>query len=220
MSDAVFYSDDEYDQLAGYIQQLIEEMERLPNPDIRVRVFELLKGLDALHREALARMMQRLECDAPDAKATLASDPVIRTLLGLYDLLPDGEAAPASSVNGFVPLERVDLLSPIRQPVWIPAGRLDDLAPETMTARDFDGERVLLCRVDDEVFAVRNACIGSILPLQNGRLEGYTLTCPWHGCRYDIRTGMSPDYPDERLPVFPVVVQDDGRFSVGFNVGV
>ena len=43
-------------------------------------------------------------------------------------------------------------------------------------------------------------------------LDGAELTCSWHGCRYDIRTGRRLDYPEasaeEQLSVLPVRVMD------------
>ncbi|MBA2783447.1 MAG: hypothetical protein H0T74_11120, partial [Rubrobacteraceae bacterium] len=40
-----------------------------------------------------------------------------------------------------------------------------------------------------------------------GRVEGTTLVCPWHGCRYDLRTGRRED-AEGKLSVLPVAVQD------------
>ena len=75
-----------------------------------------------------------------------------------------------------------------------------------------DGNTVLLVRVEDEFFAVRNACGESPLPLDYSTLEGTELKCSWHGCRYDVRTGHRLDRPDapreEHLSVLPVRVSD------------
>lgn len=54
-------------------------------------------------------------------------------------------------------------------------------------------EPVLLVRVDGALHAVRNRCGDSPLPLQFGTLDGAVLACPWHGCRYDLRTGERVD---------------------------
>ena len=62
-----------------------------------------------------------------------------------------------------------------------------------------------------------------------GRLEGTTLVCPWHGCRYDARTGRRQDagagaqhagvetQQAASLRVFPVAVQD-GEIKVALGV--
>jgi nitrite reductase/ring-hydroxylating ferredoxin subunit len=71
---------------------------------------------------------------------------------------------------------------------------------------------VLLARVGDEVFALRNACGESPLPLDFSALDGTELRCSWHGCRYDVRTGRRLDRPDaareEHLQVIPARVRD------------
>ena len=219
MSNQIHYSDEEFDQLALYVQQMIEQIERLPYPDVREFIFELLKGIDVLHREALARIMQNTERRAPELKIAFEQDRVIRSLFALYDLLPNLESNPKNTINGFVPLDHVDVLATIKQPIWIPGGHLDDLTSGELRAQSFDGVSVLLYRYEGEIYAVQNACIGSVLPLAQGTVEAYELTCPWHGCKYDIRTGQSPDYPNQQLLVFPVEIMEDGRFTVGFNVG-
>ena len=116
MSEPIHYSDEEFDQLALYVQQMVEKIEHLPHPDVKEYVFELLKGFDAIHREALARVMQRIERTAPRLRQAFEEDHVIRTLFALYDLLPDPERSPIHRANGFVPLEQVDILTTIKQP--------------------------------------------------------------------------------------------------------
>jgi nitrite reductase/ring-hydroxylating ferredoxin subunit len=67
---------------------------------------------------------------------------------------------------------------------------------------------LLLTLLEGEVYAYRDGCPpGSALTLQLGRVEGTTLVCPWHGCRYDLRTGRRED-AEGKLSVLPVAVQD------------
>lgn len=66
----------------------------------------------------------------------------------------------------------------------------------------------MLARLGSEVYAYKDGCPpGSPLTLQKGRLEGETLVCPWHGCRYDLRTGKRQDAAG-KLQVLPVAVRD------------
>lgn len=212
-------SDTDYQRLALRLRELMERMDTIPFPAVQDAVFELLQGLDALHREGLARLLDLIAAEAPDVLPRLEEDYVLRTLLMLYDFIPPDETAPPGPQgDGFVPLEKVDVLEAIRRPIWIPGGHVDDLAPGALIAKTFEEVSVLLCRVDDEVFALHNACSRSILPLAQGRLEGHVLTCPWHGCRYDVRTGALLDGSGEAVQTFPVSIGEKGRFSVGFNV--
>ena len=43
--------------------------------------------------------------------------------------------------------------------------------------------------VDGEFFALDNLCTHEEGPLSEGEIEGHEVTCPWHGAKFDIRTG-------------------------------
>ena len=88
---------------------------------------------------------------------------------------------------GFVPVEQVRLLSPIMETVWADAGNVAALKNRQLYPKELAGENVLLCKIDQKVYALRNACLDSVLPMQFGTVDGYHLVCPWHDCRYDIR---------------------------------
>ena len=76
---------------------------------------------------------------------------------------------------------------------------------------------LLLIRLDGEVYAYWDGCPpGSALTLQLGRVEGTTLVCPWHGCRYDLRTGKRED-AEGKLSVLPVAVRD-GEVKIALGV--
>lgn len=106
---------------------------------------------------------------------------------------------------------------PLRRPRWVSVGYLDDLEPGEMRALRPEGTSLLLVRLNGEVYAYRNGCPpGSALTLHLGRLEGSTLICPWHGCRYDVRTGKRQD-DEGKLAVLPVAVQD-GEMKVALGV--
>ena len=106
---------------------------------------------------------------------------------------------------------------PLRRPRWVSVGRLEDLEPGEMRALWPEGTPLLLVRLGGEVYAYRNGCPpGSTLTLHLGRLEDSTLICPWHGCRYDARTGKRQD-AEGKLPVLPVAVQD-GEIKVAMGV--
>lgn len=53
------------------------------------------------------------------------------------------------------------------------------------------GREIAICRLEDEVFALSGSCSYHPIPLWGARLEGETLTCPWYGAQFDVRTGDS-----------------------------
>jgi nitrite reductase/ring-hydroxylating ferredoxin subunit len=44
-------------------------------------------------------------------------------------------------------------------------------------------------RVGDVVYACGAVCAHKGGPLEDGKLSGARLVCPWHGWMYDVRTG-------------------------------
>ena len=85
-----------------------------------------------------------------------------------------------------------------------------------MRAVTINDVSVLIARVGGEVYAVRNQCGDSPLPLDLGTLEGAEIRCSWHGCRYDVRTGRQLD-GDGRVQVVPVTTEA-GRIRVAVAV--
>lgn len=71
---------------------------------------------------------------------------------------------------------------------------------------------ILLARIEGDVYALRNRCGDSPLPLEYGEVDGHTLVCSWHGCRYDIRTGADAEGRN-RVDVFPVR-ESEGRIEI------
>jgi nitrite reductase/ring-hydroxylating ferredoxin subunit/Fe-S cluster biogenesis protein NfuA len=97
---------------------------------------------------------------------------------------------------------------PMRRPRWVSTGLLEDMEPGALLPLRLEDVPLLLTLLDGEVYAYRDGCPpGSALTLQLGSVEGTTLVCPWHGCRYDLRTGKRED-AEGKLSVLPVAVQD------------
>jgi len=102
-----------------------------------------------------------------------------------------------------------------QRPVYRRVCSVNEIVRGALKAVDVDGHPVLVVSVDGEILAVSNQCGDGPLPLHFGTLHGAELTCSWHGCRYDIRSGQRLDGP-ERLTVFPVSVEgEDIRIAVG-----
>ncbi len=50
---------------------------------------------------------------------------------------------------------------------------------------------IVLFNLNGNFHAISNKCIHKGGPLIKGKLDGNIITCPWHGWKYDIRTGLS-----------------------------
>ena len=78
------------------------------------------------------------------------------------------------------------------------------------------GVNVVLARVNGTVYAISGKCAHMACPLFMGRLEGYTIVCPCHDWRFDVRTGRFLDAPELGLTVYPAKLEA-GKLFV--NVG-
>ncbi len=209
-------------QLVGRVSQdpvvrTLLEMYDLPEADERTQVERALEGvypyfqshggkLEVLGVDS-GRVRVRLSgsCEGCPGTATTLQRVVEEALRegfpGFKELIAE-EPPPAR--ENLVQLGR----RPLRRPRWVAAGRLEDLDPGAPQPRRLEDVPLILTLLEGEVYAYRDGCPpGSALTLQLGSVEGTTLVCPWHGCRYDLRTGRRSD-GEGKLPVLPVAVRD------------
>ena len=92
----------------------------------------------------------------------------------------------------------------------------DDLAPGTNGEFPAGDRLVALFRVAEpdgdggEWFALDGLCPHAGGPLGAGCLTGSTVTCPWHGWQFDVRTGTHALSPQIVHESFPAEVRDGG----------
>jgi nitrite reductase/ring-hydroxylating ferredoxin subunit len=209
-----------YDTYVGLIQQLdslVSALERHPDEATREQIIMLLRGLDTLHREGLVRLAGVLRATGADALLQQAlSDPVVRTLFGLYDLaeldLPAEAGTAYCGHNGFISLDSLLANAPqagLQQPIWVEVAHAGQVPAGSLHACASGELRLLLANVEGEIYAFLNACVGTDLPLEMGQMNRHELICPWHGCRFDARTGRRLDGGPGRLQVVPVAVRGE-----------
>ena len=214
-----FMSNDDWDALLARLNGLIQSLEELPAGEVKTAIFETLEGVDALHREALRRLVRLFK---EGVLEKVVSDPAIHTLMELYDLLPEEFEEPAEqeSKSKFptFAIKAISAAPPARQryPHWVPVLQSRDvLLPGAAKEFIVDEGPVLLCRREDLYFAVESLCARDGSTLRGATLSGYTLTCPNHsGCYYDVRQGTRIG-GGESITCYPVKQDDDGRVSVG-----
>jgi nitrite reductase/ring-hydroxylating ferredoxin subunit len=85
-----------------------------------------------------------------------------------------------------------------------------DIEPSSMKAVDVAGEKVCIINIEGNYYAIGNICTHMGGPLNEGTLEGFEVECPWHGSKFDVRSGQ-PTKPPARQPVssYEVKVQDN-----------
>jgi nitrite reductase/ring-hydroxylating ferredoxin subunit len=105
---------------------------------------------------------------------------------------------------------RIDTAGPVERERDL--GRRDELSLPLQFA--LGGRDFLLAEVEGDLFAFPQRCPHQLGPLSDAPLAGRVLTCPWHGYRFDVRTGENLSGGVCRLSQLPIVRVTDGRVLV------
>ncbi len=91
---------------------------------------------------------------------------------------------------------------------WHAVAQLDDLADGRRKLCEVAGRRLALFRRGEGVIAIDNHCPHRGGPVGAGPLDGDTLTCPWHGLKFDLVSGQCDDAKTHCLANWPTRVMD------------
>jgi nitrite reductase/ring-hydroxylating ferredoxin subunit len=83
----------------------------------------------------------------------------------------------------------------------------EDIEPGGGLIVDAGGRTLALFNVGGRLYAIDNSCPHRGGPLGDGQLDGAIVTCPWHGYRYDVRTGAHQRDAALNVLCFPVTVE-------------
>jgi glycine betaine catabolism B len=72
---------------------------------------------------------------------------------------------------------------------FVKVAETKDVQASQMIAVEVNGEKVCIANVEGRYYAIGNVCTHMGGPLAEGKLEEHVVQCPWHGSRFDIRTG-------------------------------
>jgi nitrite reductase (NADH) small subunit len=71
------------------------------------------------------------------------------------------------------------------------------------------GEKtVCVANVNGEYSALDNVCLHMGGPLGEGTVEGGKVVCPWHGWKYDPKTGATTHNPNLKVAVYPLKIEN------------
>lgn len=87
--------------------------------------------------------------------------------------------------------------------------RVGEVAEGLGRAFEVGGRVVALFLVDGEYYAIDDACPHQGFSLHDGAVIDRTVTCLWHGWRFDLADGRWLDDPAVRVGTFPVRVVGD-----------
>ena len=97
-----------------------------------------------------------------------------------------------------------------------PRGELRSKLPLEVAIGD---ETYRVVEVDGEWIAHSTVCPHALGTLGEGEVDGAVIRCPWHGYRFDLRTGRCLDARGLRLAKAPIVVEEaeSGRVLLAFE---
>lgn len=97
-------------------------------------------------------------------------------------------------------------------PAWVRVAAIDDLRDGEVRHVKVGKQDIALVRAGGEYYALSNVCRHAFAPLSDGFMDGYALMCPWHGWRYDVRTGTT-DHPNADVRTFEVETRGGEVFA-------
>ncbi len=188
-----YRSNEEWQDLLGQFATLAQAVEEIEDENARGKVTALLQATDAIHREALHRLVRLFKDGVLEQVIT---DPAIHTLMGMYDLLPEADPA-CAKVWDFIapPLSPTPVETPIgahseEQPRWmpLPGGAAPNEGEAVVVV--IDGKTIVCAKIEGQHYAASAACPTHGVDMTTGRLSGYSWICSaGPGCVYDIRNG-------------------------------
>jgi NADPH-dependent 2,4-dienoyl-CoA reductase/sulfur reductase-like enzyme/nitrite reductase/ring-hydroxylating ferredoxin subunit len=85
-----------------------------------------------------------------------------------------------------------------------------DLENGQMKLYKVDDTKILLCRIDNQFYAVSGTCPHYGAPLDHGVLSGHRVVCPWHHASFDVATGHLEEPPAlDGLKKFEVTIDGE-----------
>jgi len=158
-----------------------------------IEVEFLLPGIPPARREALGRAYLRLYTLLWDQDEAMMT----RRAAGLAARARSERAAPGSLV----------------------LGPLAALRPRLPLIVRFGGRELRVAEIEGELFAHATQCPHRLGPLADAPIVDGCVRCPWHGYRFDVRTGRSRDgrplqlAPAPRVRIDPESSQVELRFE-------
>lgn len=63
------------------------------------------------------------------------------------------------------------------------------------------GKEIVVTKLDENYYAMDSVCTHAGADLHEGELNNNELTCPWHGAKWDIKTGNLISFPQKLKPL-------------------
>ena len=93
-------------------------------------------------------------------------------------------------------------------------GKTSDIEEGKLVHITASGKELVVTKLDGNYYAIDNICTHAGAELHEGELSKSELTCPWHGAKWDIKTGNLISFPQKLKPLqsHSVSVENDTLF--------
>jgi 3-phenylpropionate/trans-cinnamate dioxygenase ferredoxin subunit len=142
----------------------------------------------------------------------MEGDKAVNLLFSLYDLFH------TDIQNNLHPHEELMNNRNDKYSRWIPVGNTSALKENTAYKYAEEDENILICKTEGNVYAIKNCCGNTTLPLEGAAIEKGYLICPWHGCAYRLADGVMETNPMQKIKKCPVTVGEDGEIRLGLSM--
>jgi 3-phenylpropionate/trans-cinnamate dioxygenase ferredoxin component len=71
------------------------------------------------------------------------------------------------------------------------AAKISDVPDRSVKLVELEGRSIALFNLGGEFFALDDLCTHEGGPLSEGLVDGEEIECPWHGARFEIRSGKA-----------------------------
>ena len=78
---------------------------------------------------------------------------------------------------------------------FIPVAKISDIPDPGKKLVEVDERLVVVVHVAGQFYAIDDVCTHDGGPLGEGELDGYTISCPRHGAKFDVRDGRALTMP-------------------------
>ena len=92
---------------------------------------------------------------------------------------------------------------------FVTVAKVNDIKEGEGKVVEANGKEIALFNVDGKIHAIDNTCKHRGGPLGEGICEGEVVTCPWHGWKYNVTTGVSPENQQVKVDKYEVRVEGE-----------
>ena len=97
---------------------------------------------------------------------------------------------------------------------WKAVLAASELSERKLKRVEVDGKGVLLYRTKSDIFAIGSVCSHAGGPLEEGKVEGNCVSCPWHDSVFDLRDGSIVHGPATQAQPRFEVRERDGEIEI------